>query len=77
MPESVVSLRTRPGTATEAEKGDRVPVQRGRDSEGPYYQWGKSGKKYRYAAGEERSRATARKKAEQQGRAARASGYKG
>jgi hypothetical protein len=60
-----------------SDKGDRVPVQRGKDSEGPYYKWGKSGKKYHYATGEKSSREMARKKAEQQGQAARASGYKG
>jgi hypothetical protein len=58
-------------------KGESVPVQRGKDSEGPYYRWGKSGKKYHYAAGEKSSRETARKKAEKQGQAARASGYEG
>lgn len=54
-----------------------MPVHRGKDSKGPYYQWGDSGKKYRYEAGARKSRETAKGKAEKQGRAARASGYKG
>ncbi len=54
-----------------------MPVHRGKDSEGPYYQWGKSGKKYRYTAGDKGSRESAKAKAEKQGRAARAGGYKG
>jgi hypothetical protein len=55
----------------------KMPVHRGKDSKGPYYQWGDSGKKYRYEAGARKSRETAKGKAEKQGRAARASGYKG
>lgn len=54
-----------------------MPVHRSKDSEGPYYQWGESGKKYRYESGNKQSRERARKKAERQGRAARASGYRG
>jgi hypothetical protein len=54
-----------------------MPVHRGQDSKGPYYQWGDSGKKYHYQAGDKTSRENAKKKAERQGRAARASGYKG
>lgn len=54
-----------------------MPVHRSKDSEGPYYQWGESGKKYRYESGNKQSRESARKKAERQGRAARASGYRG
>lgn len=54
-----------------------MPVQRSEDSKGPYYQWGDSGKKYRYEAGDRKSRERAKAKAERQGRAARASGYKG
>lgn len=52
-----------------------MPVRRGNDSKGPYYQWGESGKKYRYQAGDKSSRAKAKQKAERQGRAIRASGY--
>lgn len=54
-----------------------MPVYRGRDSKGSYYQWGKSGKKYYYTSGDEQSRERAKNKAEKQGRAAYASGYKG
>lgn len=53
------------------------PVHRGKDGTGPYYRWGDTGKKYRYEAGEKKSRVAAKQKAEKQGRAARASGYKG
>jgi hypothetical protein len=54
-----------------------MPVHRGKDSEGPYYQWGESGKKYHYTSGEKRSRERAKEQAEKQGRAARANGYGG
>lgn len=54
-----------------------MPVHRGKDSKGPYYQWGDRGKKYHYESGDKSSREKAKKKAEQQGRAARASGYRG
>lgn len=54
-----------------------MPVRRGKDSEGPYYQWGKSGKKYHYESGNKSSRSKAKNEAERQGKAARASGYDG
>ena len=54
-----------------------MPVQRGKDRDGPYYQWGDSGKRYHYTAGDKESRDKARAKADKQGRAARASGYRG
>jgi hypothetical protein len=54
-----------------------MPVHRGKDSEGPYYQWGDSGKKYHYESGSKPSRESAKKKAEKQGQAAHASGYEG
>lgn len=54
-----------------------MPVHRSKDSQGPYYQWGDSGKKYRYESGNKKSRDQAKEKAERQGRAARASGNKG
>lgn len=54
-----------------------MPVHRSKDSKGPYYQWGKSGKKYHYESGNEASREEAKKKAQKQGQAARASGYRG
>lgn len=54
-----------------------MPVRRGRDSKGAYYQWGKSGKKYHYESGDKQSRDSAREKATKQGQAAHASGYDG
>jgi hypothetical protein len=54
-----------------------MPVTRNKDGQGPYYQWGESGKKYHYEPGNKKSREQAKKKAEKQGRAARASGYRG
>lgn len=54
-----------------------MPVRRSKDSEGPYYQWGKSGKKYHYEAGDKESREAAKEKAKAQGRAAHAAGYGG
>jgi hypothetical protein len=54
-----------------------MPVKRGKDSQGPYYQWGDSGKKYHYSAGDKGSRERAKEQAARQGRAARASGYRG
>lgn len=65
------------GVSLPETKGVPMPVHRSKDSEGPYYQWGESGKKYRYESGNKQSREKARKKAERQGRAARASGYRG
>lgn len=52
-----------------------MPVRRSKDSDGPYYQWGESGKKYRYEAGDRKSRDRAKEKAKKQGQAAHASGY--
>lgn len=54
-----------------------MPVERGKDSQGPYYRWGKSGKKYHYESGNADSRDRAKERAKKQGRAARASGYGG
>jgi hypothetical protein len=53
-----------------------VPVHRGKDSKGPYYQWGESGKKYHYESGDKESRDEAKEKARRQGRAAHAAGYR-
>ena len=53
-----------------------MPVHHGKDSKGPYYQWG-SGKKYHYTTKNKKSRSEARRKASRQGRAAYAGGYKG
>jgi hypothetical protein len=54
-----------------------MPVHRGKDSDGPYYQWGGSGKKYHYKANDKKSRDAAKDKAAKQGQAAHAGGYKG
>lgn len=54
-----------------------MPVKRGKNRDGPYYQWGDSGKKYHYTSGDEQSREAAKEKARRQGRAARARGYQG
>ena len=53
-----------------------MPVKSGKDSKGSYYKWGKSGKKYYYIAGNKKSRSSAKRKAEKQGKAIHASGYK-
>ncbi len=54
-----------------------MPGHRKEDKEGPYHQWGNTGKKYRYQTGEKKSRETARAKATKQGLAAHAAGYEG
>lgn len=54
-----------------------MPVHRGVESGKPYYQWGNHGKKYFYTANSIRSRNAAKAKAELQGRAARANGWRG
>jgi len=54
-----------------------MPVKSGKDSKGSFMRWGSSGKKYYYKAGNKASRAIAKRKASQQGRAAYASGYRG
>lgn len=51
-----------------------MPVHRGRNSKGPYYQWGNQ-KKYYYQSGDEESRNKAKKKAHIQGYAIKKSGY--
>lgn len=53
-----------------------MPVHRGRDSNGPYYQWGDHGKRYYYTANHVRSRENARKLAVKQNQAAHASGWR-
>jgi hypothetical protein len=52
-----------------------MPVKRGEDSNGPYYQWGGTGKKYHYPAGDKDARERAKKQANRQGQAAHARGY--
>jgi len=54
-----------------------MPVHRRKDSKGPYYQWGDSGKKYHYESGNNQPRQRAKEKAKKQGRAAHAAGYEG
>jgi len=49
-----------------------MPVRRGKDSKGAYYQFGRRGKKYHYTPGNKRSRSTAKSKAKRQGRAIKA-----
>ena len=46
-----------------------MPVHRGQDTRGPFYQWGTTGKKYYYTAGSTRARNMARGRAALQGRA--------
>jgi len=53
-----------------------MPVERKCDNKGCYYQWGKSGKKYRYKSGDKKSREKAKTDAEIQGKAIFVSGYK-
>lgn len=53
-----------------------MPVRRTTKNGKPAYQWG-SGTKYAYTAGNADSRARAKRKAREQGRAAHASGYSG
>jgi hypothetical protein len=51
-----------------------MPVHTGSDAKGKFYQWGTHGKKYYYTT--ERSKQIAFKKAQRQGIAIYASGYK-
>ena len=51
-----------------------MPVHRGRDKNGSFYQWG-TRKKYYYVAGNEKSRNIAKQKATKQGIAVHASGW--
>lgn len=53
-----------------------MPVHRGHDSKGSYYQWGNSGKKYYYISGSKRSRELAKKKAQKQGIAIYSTGWR-
>jgi hypothetical protein len=54
-----------------------MPVKRTTKNGKPAYRWGDSGKAYTYTAGNKSSRERAKSKAREQGRAARASGYRG
>jgi hypothetical protein len=49
-----------------------VPVHRGKDGDGPFYQWGDHGKRYRYEPGDRTSRERAKAEAARQGQAAHA-----
>lgn len=51
-----------------------MPVHTGSDTKGKFYQWGSHGKKYYYTT--ERSKQIAFKKAQRQGIAIYASGYR-
>jgi len=53
-----------------------MPIHRGKDSKGPFYQWGTQ-KKYYYKAGNVKSRKLAYEKAKKQAVAIYASGWKG
>ena len=53
-----------------------MPIRRGRDSNGPYYQWGVTGKRYYYSPNDEASRERAKKRAEAQRTAIYASGWR-
>jgi hypothetical protein len=53
-----------------------MPVHIGKDSRGCFCQWGRQ-KKYYYKCGDPAARERARKKAEAQGKAAYAHGYRG
>ena len=52
-----------------------MPVERGIDSNGPFYRWGKKGKIYHYSSGSKRSRELAHSKAAKQGRAIKANSH--
>lgn len=51
-----------------------MPIERGKDKDGPYYQWGERGKRYHYTANDKPSREKAREKAVKQAQAAIAHG---
>jgi hypothetical protein len=53
-----------------------MPIHRGSDSKGSFYQWGNSGKKYYYKSGNKKSREIAKSKAKKQAIAIYASGWK-
>lgn len=53
-----------------------MPIHRGKDSIGSFYQWGNSGKKYYYTTGNTTSRNNAYNKAAKQAQAIYSSGYR-
>lgn len=54
-----------------------MPVTTGKDAKDCYAIWGQHGKKYYYECGNTQARARARKKAQEQGQAVRAAGWRG
>lgn len=52
-----------------------MPIHRGKDKNGPFYQWGSTGKRYYYVSGDKESREKALSKARRQEKAIYASGY--
>ncbi len=52
-----------------------MPIHRSKDIKGPYYQWGRTGKKYHYIAKDKTSRMAAYDKAKRQAHAIYASEY--
>jgi len=54
-----------------------MPTHTGKDKKGCYAQWGNHGHKYYYECGNAVAREAAKDKADKQGRAAYAHGYKG
>ena len=53
-----------------------MPVKRTTKDGKPAYKWGDSGKAYTYKAGDKEARERAKRKAQKQGKAAHAGGYK-
>lgn len=52
-----------------------MPIHRGKDAQGSYYQWGDHGKRYYYVVGDADSREDAKVRAGVQARAAYSHGY--
>ena len=52
-----------------------MPIHRGKDDNGCFYQWGDHGKKYYYVSGNKKSRDQAYEKAKKQAVAIYASGW--
>ena len=53
-----------------------MPVNRGKDGNGSYYQWGNSGKRYYYISGNVKSRNRAKDLAYKQAKAIYSSGWR-
>lgn len=53
----------------------KMPIRRGKDAQGPYYQWGDR-KKYYYRSNDPKSRQDAKKKATKQAQAIYATGWR-